>query len=278
MAKDNEIWPSVDSPERAVTLMRYGAYTAGLTAVLTAGVGAAAIYLGHPVVGMDGWSLADSALFAVVAWRMHRLSLPWAIVGLAMFALERVAGFVIHPSFGTVVGQVVGVFLFGTFYLNAVRGGLYLRNRKPVNEDTRQAAPAEAVPAAAPANEAPRSSEPGLYLLDTEPLNEDTRQAAPAAAPAREAPRSGELGLYLVDTEEDKWQAAHMAAPGGDERAAKAKFVQDEYAEFLLYLRQKDRRFLRPGRTVQEEFAAWRVDHAKRHTGKRELEKVGARG
>jgi hypothetical protein len=38
----------------------------------------------------------------------------------------------------------------------------------------------------------------------------------------------------------------------------------DDYNEFLQYLREKDRRFQKPGRSIHEEFEAWSADKAKR--------------
>ncbi len=209
--------------------MRYGAYTAGLSALLSAGIGVAAIYLGHPVLGMGGWCLADAALFAVVAWRVHCLSLPWAVAGLALFALERIAGLAIHPSFGAIVGQVTGAILFGRMYRVAVRGGLYLGENSPAGGEKRQAAPTQVAPT----------------------------QAA---------------SIQSTPTEADS-----NAAPRGGTPAAAPKFSQDDYAEFLKYLQQKDRRFQRPGKSVQDEFAVWKADRARKQAAKRPAQEVGAK-
>lgn len=51
------------------------------------------------------------------------------------------------------------------------------------------------------------------------------------------------------------------------------KGTRDEYGEFVQYLGQKDRRYQRPGRSVQEEFAAWKAGRAKMQA--REEQKQG---
>lgn len=38
----------------------------------------------------------------------------------------------------------------------------------------------------------------------------------------------------------------------------------EDYDEFLQYMRQKDRRFQKPGRSIHDEFEAWNADRAKR--------------
>jgi hypothetical protein len=40
--------------------------------------------------------------------------------------------------------------------------------------------------------------------------------------------------------------------------------TNEDYNDFLVYMRQKDRRFARPGRSVNDEFVAWTADRAKR--------------
>jgi hypothetical protein len=124
--KANRYWPNMDSSENAIQAMHNGAGAAVFTTLISAGFGAASLFLGHPVLGMDGWVLVDAAIFAVIAWRIYRLSLPWAITGLALFTLEK--------AFSLVNGQatsgIVVAIIFWLFYLHAVRGGLYLRKAR----------------------------------------------------------------------------------------------------------------------------------------------------
>ena len=204
--------PPLNSPANAVTLMRYGAAAAGLNAVAAAGIGVAAIYLGHPVLGLDGWCLADAAVFAVITWRVYCQSLPWAIAGLVLFAFEEIFKSVSHPDFMGNVAVIAGAILWGPCYVYAVRGGLYLREKKLVSE----------------------------YATDAPALS---REAYTDLEPAPPVPQG----------------------------------TQDENNEFLLYLRQKDRRYQRPGRTVQEEFSVWRADRAKKRAQEAQKQGVGSR-
>jgi len=124
-------WPKIENTQVATEQMRHGSYTAGITAVLTASLGIAAIVLDHPVLGITGWALVDAAVFAVVAWRVYCLSLLWAFAGFVLFVGERVFSFMNNQ--GSIASLVVGV-LFGLMYLHAVRGGLHLSEvRKKVH-------------------------------------------------------------------------------------------------------------------------------------------------
>ena len=122
-----EVWPPIYSSERAIVFMHSGAGMAAFSSVLTAAINITAICLKRPVLGMDGWGLIEAALFAVIAWRVYRLSTAWAVFGLALFTLEKLIGIIINPRLGAT--SVAGIiFLF--FYVHAVRGGLYLRKLK----------------------------------------------------------------------------------------------------------------------------------------------------
>lgn len=50
-----------------------------------------------------------------------------------------------------------------------------------------------------------------------------------------------------------------------EERPLPAGTAED-YDQFLKYMREKDRRFMQPGRSVHDEFAAWSADRAKRRS------------
>ncbi|MFI5114129.1 MAG: hypothetical protein ACHP7J_03215 [Terriglobales bacterium] len=76
-----------------------------------------------PIVGLDGWALLDAGLFAVVGWRIGRLSRAWAVIGISLYVLE------VLTSIGRqlVVGGLgfpipIMAILFVIVYLNAVRG------------------------------------------------------------------------------------------------------------------------------------------------------------
>jgi hypothetical protein len=87
-----------------------------------------------------------------------------------------------------------------------------------------------------------------VFMREYVPLFSLVRYALPALAPFE--------AKWLF---EGKKKAHTSIEP---QRTPKA--TQDEYSEFLVYLRQKDRRFQRPGRSVQEEFKLWQADRAKK--------------
>jgi hypothetical protein len=202
--KSSSWWPSIQNPETAVKAMQFGAYTAALSAILTAGISGAAIYLRHPVLGMDAWALVDATLFAIVAWRVYRQSLPWSIAGLVIFSLERLLAFISNPHL--IIGGVIATVIFLPYYVNAVRGGLYLRAaRRP----------------------------------DLAPI-----------------PKAEVKSVSEVNTSINRPVEIPAAQPSLP--------TNDEYSEFLSYLKRPDRKFQKARDTVQDEFAAWLKDHRKR--------------
>ena len=121
----NRYWPQIENSERAIAVMRNGAWAAAFVSFVTIAVSLSATYVHHPVMGMDGWGILDGVLFAIVFWRMYRLSLPWAIAGLVMFIAEKVLTVASNPaSIGS--GVILGLILL-FYFINAVRAGLYLR-------------------------------------------------------------------------------------------------------------------------------------------------------
>ncbi|HET6169112.1 MAG TPA: hypothetical protein VFE01_02980, partial [Terracidiphilus sp.] len=105
-----EWWPSINNHEDAVKAMKYGAYTAALSAGITASASITGIYLDHPVLGMGPWALVDAVLLSIVAWRVYRLSLPWSIVGLLLFTFARLYGLAHYPHFA--IRTVISAILF----------------------------------------------------------------------------------------------------------------------------------------------------------------------
>jgi hypothetical protein len=51
----------------------------------------------------------------------------------------------------------------------------------------------------------------------------------------------------------------------------------DDYDLFVEYLRGKDRKFLKPGRSIHEEYEAWSADRAKRRMKEEKEQSVGSR-
>jgi hypothetical protein len=127
-SSSNSYWPKIEDSDKAIEVMHGGAGAAAISSGLSAAICIAAIWLGHPVIGFDAWGLIDAAFFAVVAWRVYRLSLGWAVAGLTIFVVEKVLMFADNPK---TAGFIVAIIFF-LYYLNAVRAGLYLRKAKKI--------------------------------------------------------------------------------------------------------------------------------------------------
>jgi len=123
MAKPEEMnwwWPSVSDLEGAKKAAHSGAGAAVFVAAVTALFSVLAIFGIQILPGFSALSLVDAALFAIVAWRIYKMSRAWAVVGLLLFIYERVYAFYVHgaPAMG---GIVVGVIIWLGF-TNGVRG------------------------------------------------------------------------------------------------------------------------------------------------------------
>lgn len=219
---------TIDRPENATRAMHYGSGAAVIFALVTAVINGAALYLGYPVMGAHGWGLIDAALLAVIAWRVWRLSLPWAIVGLVMFTLEVLYKF--SHSTSILRSGIVGAFLWGPCFVNAVRGGLYLRKLKSIS-----------VARAEIANSGEADSKTQVPT--------DITEAA----------------QVLRDEENRKFsQKSHARKKAEPEPSRLPECTGEEYNEFLNCMRRGERKFQRAGYTLHDEYAAWLKDRRKR--------------
>ena len=77
----------------------------------------------EPIYGMNGgWALLDAGLFAVIGWRISRLSRAWAVVGLCFYLLEWLTSIGTRAfTVGDVPRGIVAI-TFLTVYINALRG------------------------------------------------------------------------------------------------------------------------------------------------------------
>jgi hypothetical protein len=99
-----------DATKAAVGISYFIAAVTGLIAVLT-------LVYSKPILGLNGWALLDAGLFAVIGWRIGKLSRAWTVVGLALYLLE------VLDSIGRRgVGFSVVSIVFIIAYVNALRG------------------------------------------------------------------------------------------------------------------------------------------------------------
>ncbi len=120
MATDSTWWPSMSNLEGAKKAVHEGAGAAIFVAAVTALFSVLAIFDIRILPGFSPWSLVDAGLFAVVAWRIYKMSRAWAVVGLLLFVGERAYAFYARGVTAT-TGIVVGVIILLGF-VNGVRG------------------------------------------------------------------------------------------------------------------------------------------------------------
>lgn len=104
--------------------MRNAAIMAGVVSGITAVVSISSLLMGRSVIGVGAASLFDAALFAIISWRVLRLSLPWAIAGLVLYVVERIVSIANSGLRGT--GGILSV-LFILYFIHGVRAGFFLR-------------------------------------------------------------------------------------------------------------------------------------------------------
>ena len=110
-------WRQIDDKESAEDATKAAVGISYFVAALTALVSVLSIVYQKPVLGGSGWSLLDAALFAVIGWRIHRMSRAWTIVGLCLYVVEAVVSL---GTRGAGIGILTIVFVLA--YINALRG------------------------------------------------------------------------------------------------------------------------------------------------------------
>jgi hypothetical protein len=90
-------WPELTDLKESEKAAHEGAGVCFLVAGGTAIIAAMSVSLDKPVLGMDAWAFVDAGIFAIAGWRIWRLSRIWAVLALAMFILESVYAFAVHP-------------------------------------------------------------------------------------------------------------------------------------------------------------------------------------
>jgi len=112
------IWPKIEDVNTAETAVRGGIGASAIIAAVTGIAAILSIAYRKPILGLDGWALVDAALFAFAAWRIHKMSRTWAIVGLSLYLLEVADRFASRP--GGAVGVLTIIFILA--FISAIRG------------------------------------------------------------------------------------------------------------------------------------------------------------
>ena len=117
----NWLWPSITNENEAKNAAKSGAGAALVVALLTGGIAVAAIVTGSSIAGIDGYSLADAFLFAVIAWRLFKYSFAWAVVGSILWLLEVLERLSNNPRS---IGAMTVIITLG--FVASVRGTSFL--------------------------------------------------------------------------------------------------------------------------------------------------------
>lgn len=115
------LFPAIASISDAQTVGRQGTWAACFVAGTTTVVALASIFKILPSdFPINGWSLIDAALYAMIAWGIYRMSRIAALIGLIGYCLERIyMQIALGPSFGA--GIFVTLLIMFAF-INSVRG------------------------------------------------------------------------------------------------------------------------------------------------------------
>ena len=117
-------WPKMDSRDSAIKALNTAGGFAAFQAVVTGIIAVTAIVLHHPIIGLDGWTLIDTALMGIVSWRLYKLSFVWAIVAVLYQSAN-----VVERAADAGTGLIVSL-AFLLIYIGAVRGAAYLRKHR----------------------------------------------------------------------------------------------------------------------------------------------------
>ncbi len=118
-------WPKIDDAKTARDAALEGVGVSLFVSAVTGGTAVLSILSRKPILGVDGWALFDAALFALVGWRIYRMSRVWAVLGLLLYLAEMAARSLqyFETSGGTSIPPfsiVAAIFTLG--FVNAVRG------------------------------------------------------------------------------------------------------------------------------------------------------------
>jgi hypothetical protein len=129
MRQFNWVWPVITSEDEAKNAAKGGAVMALVVTACIGGFAILAIATGHSYAGIDGYGLVDAGLFALIAWRLFRYSLPWAVFGLVLALSELCWKLYSYPSSVGVISVIIVLSLVA-----GVRGTFFLRSERRRNQ------------------------------------------------------------------------------------------------------------------------------------------------
>jgi hypothetical protein len=120
-------WPKIEDERSAETATNSAVAVSGFVAAVTALLSILSIIYRKPIGGVDGLGLIDAVVFAVIAWRIHKMSRAWAIVGILMYLFE--VGYKLVTSPSGALGILTIVFILS--YISAIRGTFAYHRYRP---------------------------------------------------------------------------------------------------------------------------------------------------
>jgi len=131
-------WPTIEDDSSAEQATKAAVGVSGFIAAVTALAAILSIVYHKPIFGLDGWGLVDAVIFALIAWRISKMSRAWAVVGLLMYLLE--VGYKLATNPTGALGVLTIVFIL--MYTGAIRGTFaHHRYRKADSEPLAPPAP-----------------------------------------------------------------------------------------------------------------------------------------
>jgi hypothetical protein len=119
-------WPVLRDRNAALQVARSAARWYVLAALISGAFGLISLFSGSPIarsatdstIAFSAFSLADAALFGVIAFQIRSMSVGWSIAGLALGVVEVAASF-LSPHFSP-ISLLVELYILLRF-VNAVR-------------------------------------------------------------------------------------------------------------------------------------------------------------
>jgi hypothetical protein len=118
--KRNVFWPDVSTLPDVAWAVKQGVWAAGFVAVVTGIVALVALSLHTAVLGLGASALVDSAIFAAVAYGIHKNSRFAAVSGLVIYLVERIYMFKAAGVHGG--GATAMVVILTLAFVTAIRG------------------------------------------------------------------------------------------------------------------------------------------------------------
>jgi hypothetical protein len=130
-------WPKLTTVEEAAECAKLGAILAALCALATTVLAISAI-AGHSFLGTTPWSLADAAIFCVLAYGISRKSKAAALLAPMFYASERIYGWS-HSGIPSTYGGLLALFFLLAF-INSARGVLAFHRFSKESDNVEQVA------------------------------------------------------------------------------------------------------------------------------------------